>query len=141
MGARGEAGIDVGTQPVDVGDLVVRARRDEEPPFVLGAVRVALPPPVAVKGEPPFEAAGELGMLLAPSPPGGERFELRQAVIARQALERDRGERRRRLAKREARMAAAFEEDDAAAAASQEPGEERAREARAGHGDVEPFIR
>src|ERR1041385_7676031 len=86
---------------------------------------------MAVEREAALESASQLGEARDPAAVRREVIAVVQAVAAGEALEREVGERRARLADREARVRAALEQDDVVPLHGQDPREQGAREPRA----------
>ena len=140
-GARGlgllrERVIEVRPVPVRVGDLVVRARRDQQLPLAFGVVGERLARAMEEEGEAALQAARDVRSRPLPRAPLRERPDPRQVVAVRQLLEQQVGQRRGRLADGEARVAAAFDQRDAPAALQQRERRQRSAEAGADDGDV-----
>ena len=107
--------IEVGAKPVRVGDLVARAGSNEElvSPLLIVAERLAKR--VVKKGKPALEAAADSRVFALPLTPAAERQKLRQVVFLGELLQQQIGQRRGRLADREARMRATLDQHDRAA--------------------------
>ena len=77
-----------------IGDVVVRARRHQQLPLVVGAVCERVATLVEEKREPALQTAGDIWTRPLPGAPLGERANPRQIVAVRQLLEQEVGERR-----------------------------------------------
>jgi len=102
----------VGAEPVVVGDVIVGARGNEEALDVRAALGEWASVVVAIEGEATLQPAAELGEARDPAAVRGEVVAIIQSVAAGEPLEREVGERRARLADREAGMGAPLEQDD-----------------------------
>src|ERR1051325_10664650 len=123
--------VDVRAQPVRVGDVRIRARGDEQALRAQPVIGKGPAGVMAIKREAALETASQLGEARDPAAVRREVIAVVQAVAPREALEREVGERRARLADREARVRAALEQDDVVPLYGQDPREQGARERRA----------
>src|SRR5439155_25564826 len=121
----------VGAEPVVVGDVIVGARGNEEALDVRAAWGEWASVVVAIEGEAALQPAAELGEARDPAAVRGEVVAVIQTIAARQALEREVGERGARLPDREARMGAALEQHDVVSLNGEHTREQRSRKAAA----------
>ncbi len=116
--------IDIRPQPVRVGQLVARTRGNEQ---LIGSIRLD---PIALTGlvlevcEPALQSADDVRVRALPGPERRQRPQAREVVSIGKLLDEDAGERRRRLADREARMPAALEQHHAVAEPPRDHGQE-----------------
>ena len=132
-----EEGVEIRAVPVRVGDLVVRARGDEELVLPVRGVRERPSLRAVEEAEPALQAAAHLRVCAPPGAPLRERQEAGKRIARGELLEQEVRERRRGLADREARMRAFFEKKDGEAEPSRHEREERAGEAGPDDRDVE----
>src|SRR5690242_9278963 len=99
--------VDIGAQPMRVGELVARTRRNQESLGVEPAISERFARMVSVEGESSLEAAANLGIAREPAAVRRHVVAVGEAVAKPKALERQIGERCRRLTDSEARMSAA----------------------------------
>src|SRR5215472_8689690 len=85
--------IEVGAKPVRVGNLVSRARRDEELIAPLGISSKGVTRFVAVEAEPAFQAASDLRICGLPRSPRRQRPDARNVIAVRELFEKKVGER------------------------------------------------
>src|SRR5438105_6192354 len=104
--------IDVGTEPVRVGELVTRTRGDEEPLRIEAAIGERLTGMMSVECEAALQPAAHVGDMRKPAAARGHVVAVRQPVAHAEALERKIRERRRRLAYGEARVRSPLQQDD-----------------------------
>ncbi len=123
--------VDVGAQPMRVRHFVVGARRHQQAALVALAVAKGRARLVRVEREAALEAAPQVGQVAAPATVGRQAVEIVETVALGEALERERRQRRRRFADREAGMAAALEQDHVVTLPGEHAGEDRAGEAGA----------
>src|SRR5258706_12065308 len=123
--------VDVGAEPVVVGDVIVGARGNEEALEVRAVLGEWASVVVAIEREATLQPAAELGEARDPAAVRGEVVAVVQAIAARQALEREVSERGARLPDGEARMGAALEQHDVVSLNSEDPREQRSSKAAA----------
>ena len=128
--------IELWSVPMRIGDLVMRARRHQQLPLMIGVVRKCGARLVEEKREPALQAAGDVRTRALPRAPLGERPNPRQIVAVGELLEQEIGERCRGFPDGESRVAAPLDEHDAPPSFDQRERSERPGEARSHDRDV-----
>ena len=114
----------------------MRARRDEEALRVEPAIGERLIRMMPVVREAALQPAAKLREMREPASVRGELIAVRQPVANPEPLERQVGERRRRLTDREARMRAALEKHDIVAEHREHARQQRSGEPAADDGNL-----
>src|SRR6185503_8924857 len=135
-GFANEVMIHIGTQPVGIGDCVVRARGDEQSFRVVSAVAEWLVGMVPVEGEAALESASHIRMVREPATMGGQVPAICQAISPRETLQREIRQWCGRLPDGEAWMSTALEQHHMVAEYGEHSGEEGSGEAAADYGDL-----
>jgi hypothetical protein len=128
--------IDVGAQPVSIGQFVVRACGDEQLVGSISGSSIALARLVLEIREPAFQAADDIWIRALPGAEGGERTHTRQVVAIGELLDDHAGQRRRRFTNREARMSPALDERDSIPEPPRDHREYRPAKSRADNGEI-----
>jgi hypothetical protein len=114
----------------------MRARSYEESLRVQAPIREGLIWMMTVVGKAPLQSTTQLWMMREPPSVSGKVITISHPVSDAYPLERQIGERRRRLADCEARMFTALEKDDIVADHCENSGEKRSSEPASDDGDL-----